>query len=228
MFITAILLAGGKGKRLLSPISKALVKIGTQPLIVYSLQALSRYPAIKEIIVVVNSGNEKSISGIIKAYEIKKVKGIVRGGLRRQDSLGCGLKALDSRTELVLIHDAARPFLDKKIISSAIKGALSSGASAAAVPVKATIKIANGKLVKKTLERGKLWEVQTPQVFRRNIIVRAYKRFGKMDVTDDASLVEEMGKRVRLTAGSYSNIKVTTPEDMVLAKAIGKEKWNTG
>lgn len=208
--------------------SKALVKIGSQPLIAYSLQALNRHPSIKEIIVVVNAENVKSISGIIKAYRIKKVKGIVKGGLRRQDSLGCALKVLDERTELVLIHDAARPFIDKKLISSAIKGAQNTGASVVAVMVKATIKMANGAFVKKTLNRDNLWAVQTPQVFRKSIIVKAHKRFGKMDVTDDASLVEKMRKKVRLVVGSYSNIKVTTPEDMVLAKAIAGKKWNTG
>lgn len=240
-FTTAILLAAGKGVRFKSRIAKPLIKLGSRPLIVYSLEALSSHPYIKEIIVVVNAGNEKEITKILKIYNVKKISRIVKGGLRRQDSLENALKFTHSRSKLILIHDAARPFINRKIISDTIKAAHKNSASACAVPVKATIKIAYGIghsaysknketigiFVKKTLDRSKLWEIQTPQVFNKDLLVEAYKRFGKKSVTDDASLVEKLEKKVRLVMGSYFNIKITTPEDMFFARTIIKKKWNT-
>ena len=227
MFTTAILLAAGKGLRFGSPVSKPLIKLGSRPLITYSLEALSRHPEIKEIIVVVNTANEKGIAAALKSHSLKKVTLIVRGGLRRQDSLGNALKFADSRSKLVLIHDAARPFINRKIISDAIKAARKSRASVSAVPVKATIKEGVGGVVRKTLNRDLLWEIQTPQVFNKDLIIEAYRRFGKNNVTDDASLVERLGKKVRLVKGSYFNIKITTPEDIIFAQTIMREKWNT-
>lgn len=242
MFTTAILLAAGKGLRFSGfRKSKLLVKINYQPLIIYSLRALSRHPAVKEIIVAVNDENEASITRAIKSYNIKKVTCVLKGGERRQDSLGCCLKAVNIRSNLLLIHDAARPFINRKIITDTINAGRKSKAAVSGVPVKATIKIANrlshiayGKskkpksiFVKKTLDRDKLWQIQTPQVFEKDLLMEAYRRFGKDKVTDDASLVEKMGKRVCLVMGSYFNIKVTTYEDMVFAQAIAKGKWNT-
>ncbi len=112
MFTTAILLAAGKGLRFGSPVSKPLIKLGSRPLITYSLEALSRHPEIKEIIVVVNAANEKGIAAILKNHNYKKVIRVVEGGVRRQDSLGNALKFADSRSKLILIHDAARPFIN--------------------------------------------------------------------------------------------------------------------
>ena len=227
MFTTAILLAAGKGLRFKSRVSKPLIKLGARPLIIYSLEALSSNPDIKEILVVVNAVNEKGIAAVLKNHSVKKVSRIVKGGLRRQDSLGNALKFADNRSKLILIHDAARPFISRKIISDVIKAAHKSSASVSAVPVKATIKEGVGGVVKKTLNRDLLWEIQTPQVFNKDLIIEAYRRFGKNNVTDDASLVEKMGKKVRLVMGSYFNIKITTPEDMIFAQTIMRKKWNT-
>jgi len=228
MFTTAILLAAGKGMRFRSRTPKPLVKLGSRPLIVYPLEVLSRHPDIRDIIVVVNTESEKGITSILKSYNIKKVSRIVKGGARRQDSLGNALKFADSRSKLILIHDAARPFISRKIISETIKAALKSRAVVSAVPVKATIKEGSRGKVKKTLNRNILWEIQTPQVFDKDLFIKAYKRFGKNNVTDDASLVEKLGEKVRLITGSYFNIKITTPEDMVFAQAIIRKKWNIG
>ena len=234
---TAILLAAGKSLRFSrrgkSKLSKLLIKINSRPMIIYSLYALSRHPAIKEIIVAVNKENAKDIAQAIKDYDIKKVSCVLKGGERRQDSLGCALSAVDRRPGLLLIHDAARPFINKKIISDTINAARKSGASVCAVPVKDTIKVTGHRspvtsqlYVKKTLDRDKLWEIQTPQVFNKDLLMEAYRRFAKNNVTDDASLVEKMGKKVSLVMGSYFNIKVTTCEDMVFARAIAGKRWN--
>jgi 2-C-methyl-D-erythritol 4-phosphate cytidylyltransferase len=232
-YVTAIVLAAGRGIRFKSKISKPLSKINSKPVIIYCLEALSRHPSIRDIIVVVNPLNKEKIINKIKQYKIGKIRKIVLGGKRRQDSVCRGLKAVDRRSELVLIHDGVRPFIDKETISSTIREAEKCGAAIAAVPVKATIKRVNKvqqltvhseKIVKETLNRKDLWEVQTPQVFKKELISAAYKKFGNTNVTDDASLVEKLGVPVKIVMGSCFNIKVTTPEDMLLAEAIVRKK----
>lgn len=219
--VTALVLAAGEGVRFKSRIPKPLVKINSKPLIIHSLLTLCGHQAIRDIIVVVNPGNQQRIVKSIKLFNIKKVIAVVQGGRRRQDSVCQGLKALDRHTDLVLIHDAARPFIDRRGISSAISEAGKTGAAILGVPVKDTIKeVFSSKIVKRTLKRKDLWQIQTPQVFKKDIILKAYKRFAKTDVTDDASLVEKLGIKVSVLPGSYRNIKITTVEDLALAEAI--------
>lgn len=230
MYVSAIVLAAGKGLRLNPKIPKPLIKINSKPVIIYSLNTLSKHPAVKDIIVVVNALNQKDIVNKIRQYAITKVRQIVLGGKERQDSVRNGLKAMDSSTDLVLIHDAVRPFISREGISSVIKEAQNCGAAILGVPVAATIKevhsskfMVHSKFkVKKTLNRENLWEIQTPQVFRKDLILEAYKRFGDREVTDDAALVEKLGAKVKLVRGSYFNLKITTPEDLVIAEAIVK------
>ncbi|MCX5706265.1 MAG: 2-C-methyl-D-erythritol 4-phosphate cytidylyltransferase [Candidatus Omnitrophica bacterium] len=221
--LSVILLAAGSGKRLKTKVSKVVFKLNSRPLVYYSLCTLSRCPEVNEITVVANAQNIKSIASVIRKYQIKKVSGIVLGGKRRQDSVANGLKAIDPKTRLVLIHDGARPFIEKEIISSVIKEAEKRGAAIVGVPVKATIKEARSKItVKRTLDRSKLWEIQTPQVFKKGLILKAYKKFNRIPATDDAGLVEKLGVRVGIVLGSYNNIKITTPEDLLLARGILK------
>ncbi|MBI3990692.1 MAG: 2-C-methyl-D-erythritol 4-phosphate cytidylyltransferase [Candidatus Omnitrophica bacterium] len=222
MYVTAVVVAAGKGLRLRSKVSKPLIKINSRPIIVYSLNTLSKHLYIKDIIVVANRKNLEGIRNIIKQYHIKKVKDVVLGGRLRQDSVFNGLIATDSRTEMVLIHDAGRPFIDEEIVSSVIKAARKYKAAIVGVPAKATIKKVLGRFVKKTLDRDSLWEIQTPQVFERGLILKAYNRFGNTGATDDAMLVEKLGVKISVVAGTYKNIKITTPEDLLLAQAIAK------
>lgn len=239
MFVSAIVLAAGKGSRFKSNISKPLIEINSKPIIIYCLKILSKHPRIRDIILVTNSKNLKDIITKIRQYRIGKIKDVVLGGRLRQDSVINALKALNPKTDFVLIHDGVRPLIDKAMVSSLIKEAKSCGAAIMGVPVKATIKEAHGSwllpagrhsmahgssIVKKTLNRDRLWEVQTPQVFRKDLIVEAYKRFGNKEVTDDAALVEKLGAKVKLVRGSYFNLKITTPEDLVLAEAILRTK----
>lgn len=224
MRLEAIVLAAGKGARLKSKAPKPLARIMRKPLIIYSLATLSKHPLINSIILVVNSKNAQSIIKEIRKYRIRKIEKIVQGGRRRQDSVFNGIKAADKNTGLVLIHDAARPFIDKVTVTAVIKRAQNTGAAIVGVPVKATIKrlTVNGKrqAVKETIDRKNIWEIQTPQVFKKQLILNAYKKFGNADVTDDAMLVEKSGQAVSVVLGSYNNIKVTTPEDLELAEAI--------
>jgi len=136
-----------------------------------------------------------------------------------------GLKKISADTDWVLIHDSARPFIDRKSITKVISTAKKTGAAILAVPVKATIKsIKATGFVNTTLERSNLWEIQTPQVFKKELILEAYKKYSKIKVTDDASLVERLGKKVKIVLGSQENIKITTKEDLVLAQAIAGRK----
>ncbi|MFH1355324.1 MAG: 2-C-methyl-D-erythritol 4-phosphate cytidylyltransferase [Candidatus Omnitrophota bacterium] len=229
MYVSAILLAAGRGLRSKSKISKPLIKIDSKPVIFYSLKTLSSLAYIKDIVVVANTRNLKGIVNSINKYRVGRVRRIVYGGKRRQDSVYSGIKAIDKRTDLVLIHDVARPFIDKKTVISLIREAKRSGAAIAGVPVKATIKSikvskCQGVRVEKTLDRSRLWEIQTPQVFKKSLILKAYKKFNRIDVTDDAMLVEKLGCKVSIVHGSYSNIKITNPEDILIAKAILKAK----
>jgi len=228
-YVTAIVLAAGRGARFKSKISKPLSHIKAKPVIIHCLSAFSRHPYIRDIVVVANPSNIKKITDKIKQYRVGKISRIVLGGRQRQDSVYCGLKAISPRAELVLIHDGVRPFVDKKTISLTIKEAGKCGAAIAGVPVKATIKRVNGKgVVRETINRDGLWEIQTPQVFKKGLILKAYRKFGDTFVTDDASLVEKMGVPVKMVMGSYFNIKVTTPEDISLAEAMVKNKEREG
>lgn len=251
MHVSAIVLAAGKGTRFSRPnsftvrggtpthinkiiesgksnVSKPLVKINSKPIIVFCLKTLSKHPYIKDIVVVVNSKNKEDIVRKISQYRIGKIKGIVLGGKRRQDSVRSGLKVIDNSTKLVLIHDGTRPFIDKQTVTSVIKEAQKIGAAIVGVPVRATIKKVKSKklkvkskfIVAETINRNNLWEIQTPQVFKKELVLKAYEKFGNTNVTDDASLVERSGHRVGVVMGSYFNIKVTTPEDLMIAKAI--------
>lgn len=223
MYVTAIVVAAGKGLRLKSKTSKPLIKIGSQPIIIYSLNTLSKHPSIKNIIVVANRRNLLDIRSKIKEYRIGKIKDVVLGGEARKDSVAKGLEAMDNRTDLVLIHDGVRPFIDKGMVSSAIKAAKRYKAAIVGVPVKATIKEINSSLiVKKTLNRNNVWEIQTPQVFKKDLILKAYRRFGNAHVTDDCQLVEKLGVKVSVVLGNYNNIKITTPEDLVIARALAR------
>jgi 2-C-methyl-D-erythritol 4-phosphate cytidylyltransferase len=229
MRVSAIVLVAGKGIRFKNDVPKPLAQIYSQPVVIYCLKTLSTHPDISDILVVVNSKNKADIINTINRYRIGKIKDIVLGGSRRQDSVSNGLRAIDARSDFVLIHDGVRPFIDKKLVSALINAAKESGAAIAGVPVKVTIKkIKNKKslVVEKTLDRNSLWEIQTPQVFKKDLFLEAYDRFGNIDVTDDAMLVEKLGAKVKVVLGSYDNIKITTAEDLAIAEAISK-KWNT-
>ncbi len=223
--LSAIILAAGGGRRLNAGVPKPLVKIGKFPAIIYSLGSLSRHADVDEIIIVINAGNQKAITKAVVRYSFKKIKAFVLGGQRRQDSVYNGLKEVSAHADWVLIHDSARPFIDQESIAGVIAAAKKTGAAILGVPVKATIKSIKSKgMVDRTLDRSNLWEIQTPQVFKKELILKAYKKYSKRNVTDDASLVEKLGKKVKIVPGSYENIKITTKEDLLFAQAIAGRK----
>jgi 2-C-methyl-D-erythritol 4-phosphate cytidylyltransferase len=226
MKTVAVIPAAGKGIRLKKKVPKPLVLLGSQPILIHTIKNISRSRLINNIILVVDKKYLGKIRDRIKQYNLKKVKRIVAGGVTRKQSVKNGLKFVDKDADFILIHDGARPFINSKIISKSLKSAKRFGASVAAVPVKSAIKQIEPAsfLVKATLKRNLLWEVQTPQVFRKDMIVDAYKESKNIQAYDDAFLVEKMGKNVKIVFGSYKNIKITTPEDLLFAKAIIKNK----
>ena len=171
---------------------------------------------------VANEKNIERASKLVAEERWNKVTDVCAGGRRRQDSVAAGLKRLNN-CQWVVIHDGARPLVTRDLIERGLEAAKETGAAVAAIPVTDTIKIAGDDgIVLETPPRQNLWAVQTPQVFRVDIITRAYKQ-AKDEVTDDASLVEGLGYKVKLYMGAYDNIKITNPDDLALAEVLLKE-----
>lgn len=217
-----IIAAAGMGVRLKGKIPKTLVKVGDKPLVAFCLKAFEKSSLVKSIILVGAPHHLDAYRKIVKALKLKKVVKIVPGGKTRSESVAHGLDALDKDTQLVAIHDGARPFIRLNVIKKAIEIAEKDAAAIVAVPVKSTIKQVDpiSMTVEETLERSKIWEIQTPQVFQRDLLLKAHRDHVDPDVTDDAALVERLGVKVKIVRGDYDNIKITTPEDLVLAKAL--------
>jgi len=215
--ITAIVVSAGTGQRM--GIDKTLIILGEKPLLAWSVDILQKCDIVDEIIIVLHSNNIETGNSLSQRFMWEKVVNICVGGELRQDSVRNGLMHIKD-SEWIIIHDGARPFLTEKLIQDGVKAAQQTGAAIPVIQVKDTIKVAdNNEMVQNTLERKYLRAVQTPQVFRFDIITRAYSSTSRM-VTDDASLVEQAGFKVRMYPGDYNNIKVTTPEDLVLAEMM--------
>ena len=221
MKITALVPAAGLGARMNLDLAKPLFEIRSKPIIIYTLEALQAHPLIDEIVLIFNKEGLDLARDFVKKYKISKVSRVIAGGATRKESVRNGLEVIDSKTAYVLIHDGVRPFVDEGSITRVIEEAKVSGAAVLGVPVKSTVKKVDSQLeVDSTLKRDQLWEIQTPQVFERELIQKAYLRASKHAVPDDATLVELMGKKVKVVMGSYFNIKITTQEDLLFAGAI--------
>lgn len=215
-----IVVAAGAGKRLNSKVPKALVLLKGKPMITYCLKVFEAHPGIDGVVIVGAGGSLSKFVHLTKFF--KKVHAVVAGGSLRSDSVKCGLEALSSDTKLVLVHDAARPFVDKAMIDRLIASLKKNKAAIVGVPVKFTVKRVDRKSldIQATLMRDLLWEAQTPQGFHKELLVKAHAQKFKEEATDDAILVELMGGKVKMVMGSYCNIKVTTPEDIILARQL--------
>ncbi len=225
--VIAIVAAGGKGQRLKSRSIKTFVLINKRPILFFSLSALTQHPLINEIVLVTSKKTLSLAKELVKKYRFNKVGHIVAGGSTRKASVGNGLKTIKGdKNTFVLIHDGARPFINKSLITRVLRQAFKYNASIPATLVKCTIKSAKKSnqnlFVKKTLDRSILWEVQTPQVFRLDLLKRAFAKGVHINATDDAALVERLGTKVSIVNGSYSNIKITTPDDLLFARVIAK------
>ena len=217
----AIVLAAGSGKRMNSKVHKQYLIIQDRPVLYYSLKAFED-SAVDEIVLVVGKGEEKFCrKEIVDKYGISKVKAIVEGGKERYHSVFEGLKQT-SDADYVLIHDGARPFVNEDIIRRCMQEVQKYQACVVGMPVKDTIKIADeGGYAKQTPDRKNVWMIQTPQTFSYALIYEAYEEMLKTEdtaITDDAMVLERIkGKKSKLIEGSYRNIKITTPEDLLIA-----------
>lgn len=220
----AVLPAAGQGKRMKSALNKQFMLLQGMPIIVHTLRVFQAAEVISKIVLVCSDGEEGYYSkDILLNYDIHKPVDVVTGGRERQDSVYRGLLDISDECEYVLIHDGARPLVTVDLICRAAEEVSLAGAVVAGVPVKDTIKRTdNGGYIVDTLQRDLLWHVQTPQAFRMDLIMKAHKeaRNAGFYGTDDATLVERFGTRVKIIPGSYENIKITTPEDIIIAEAI--------
>ena len=221
MKAVAIIPAAGKGIRIGGAIPKQFVALGGLPLVVHTLIAFERTKSVAEVILVVPRQEESRARALIEEYHIKKVDKIVVGGKTRQESVYAGLLATTPEVELVVVHDGARPLVSEEIIQRTLSRAKELGGAIAAVPVLDTLKESTlDACIKRTWDRQGFWLAQTPQTFRREILLAAYKRALKQNIvaTDEASLVEQLGSPVGLVEGSRENIKVTLPDDFRMAE----------
>ena len=225
MKVAAIVPSAGRGARLKTRTGKPYIKLGAKPVLAHTLIALERNKKIREILVAVEKDKiGKAYREIIQKYNIKKAR-LLAGGRERIDSVYNALRAVSDDIDYVLIHDGVRPFVTDELIEDLLKAAARFKASVAGVPVKPTLKfVSEGKFIKHTPPRQYFWEAQTPQVFKKDLIIKAYESARKKNIsaTDDAMLVEKIGVRPRIVMGSYSNIKITTREDLELARIILK------
>ena len=222
---TAIVLAGGQGKRMGTKVQKQYLEIQGKPVLYYSLHTFQNSELIDEIILVVGENQEEYCRReIVDKFEITKVTKIVVGGSERYYSVWNGLCAIDE-DGYVFIHDGARPFINDEILNRAYEAVQEEKACVVGMPVKDTIKIADeNAFAKETPNRNFVWMVQTPQVFETTLVKKAYGMLMEQEyiaVTDDAMVVETMlGQNVKLVEGYYQNIKITTPEDLAIAEVF--------
>ena len=215
-----IVVAAGAGKRLNAKGPKALVLLKGKPLVAYSLKVFEDHPGIDRVVLVGAAGHIPQFVRMARPF--KKVRAVVVGGAKRSDSVKCGLKEVSPDTDIVLVHDAARPFIENVMINRLLGTLKKNKAAIVGVPLKFTVKKVDRKtlVIQETPARELLWEAQTPQGFHKDVLVKAYAKKFKGEATDDAMMVERMGTRVKIIMGDYRNIKVTTPEDIILARQL--------
>ena len=212
----AVIVAAGTASRM-GGIDKVMAPLGGEPMIVRTVRAFQNCDAIREIVVVTRQDLIVKVMDLCAGFE--KVKAVIVGGADRQESVENGFRALSARVRLVAVHDGARPLVTNAVIDRAVRAAHTYGAAAPGVPVKDTIKIVRGGVVKETPDRSSLQAIQTPQVFDIHLLRAALKkaRDDKATITDDCSAVERMGMSVKVVEGDERNIKVTTPVDLKTA-----------
>jgi len=225
--VCAIIAAAGSGSRMGIDFNKQFIKVNDKPILYYTLNAFEKNSSVDNIIITAKQNEIAFIEEeIIFKYKLSKVSAVIAGGKERQDSVFNALKYLDD-FDIVLIHDGARPFVSQKIIEEGILYAIKFGAAACGVKPKDTIKLrAQNGFSGGTLNRDELFSVQTPQCFRYELILKAHEKAFEQGIkyTDDTAVVESLGESVYLYQGSYENIKITTPEDLIFANRIVEEK----
>jgi 2-C-methyl-D-erythritol 4-phosphate cytidylyltransferase len=219
--VAVIIAAGGTGRRMGRSVPKQFLKAGKHPILVTAVKAFERIRLVRQIVVVVPRGYAEFTHRLLSRAGCARVSAVIEGGKERQDSVRQGLAMLTGEPDVVMVHDAVRPFVTRRVILQVASEAHRHGAAAVGVRVKDTIK-QEGKpgFIRKTLPRQSLWAIQTPQGFRTSLLQNAHVKAFREHIqgTDDAMLVEKLGIPVRIVEGEYTNIKITTREDLVTAR----------
>lgn len=219
----AIIVAAGKSERMGQNVDKAFLSLGAKPVVVYSLMAFEKCADIDEVVLVVRSERAEAARCMVQMFGCTKVKKIVSGGTQRQISVAKGLEEIPDDGVIVVIHDGARPCVTPELITATVRSAREHGSGIAAVKITDTVKeVQKGFFIAKTVDRTKLWAVQTPQAFQRALLVKAMAQLHKSKkiVTDDSAAMELVTKNIRLVTSTSANIKITSPDDLVLAAAL--------
>jgi 2-C-methyl-D-erythritol 4-phosphate cytidylyltransferase len=218
--LAAIVLAAGSGRRFGG--DKLFIALGGRPVLTWSLTAFEQADEVSFVVVVLSEKMRAAGERLVRRGGFAKVRAICPGGARRQDSVLNGVRAATG-ADWVAIHDAARPFVDPAMIRRGFAAARQLGAAIAAVPMKDTVKVVDeGRRIQDTPDRSRLWSAQTPQIFQTSQLLDAYAALDGADATDDASLLERAGSPVGVFDGSYRNVKITTAEDLVVARALAR------
>ncbi|HXG42867.1 MAG TPA: 2-C-methyl-D-erythritol 4-phosphate cytidylyltransferase [Dehalococcoidia bacterium] len=215
--VGAVIVAAGASTRM-DGTDKVRADLGGRPLLAYPLQAFESCPQVDALVLVVSTANLAWARDLTRVLALGKLREVCPGGPRRQDSVRLGLEALGP-CDWVLVHDGARPFVSPRLIEDALAAAQDTGAAVPALPLADTVKEVEGTQVLRTLDRSRLRAIQTPQAFRYTLLLEAHRR-ARGEATDDAALVEALGATVRVFPGSPYNLKVTTPPDLELARAL--------
>jgi 2-C-methyl-D-erythritol 4-phosphate cytidylyltransferase len=222
--VVALVPAAGRGLRMGGSVPKQFLSLGGQPIVLHTLRLLHTSSVIDEVILAVpQSEMEYCLSEIVARHHFTKVKKVVPGGKERQDSVRHALEQVHENVEVVLVHDAVRPFLTERMVEEVVTVARVKGAAIIALPMKDTVKqVGADRVIERTVDRHSLWLAQTPQAFRRDWLLEAHRKAHAEGIraTDDAYLVEWCGHPVSVVEGSGENIKITRPEDMMIGEAI--------
>lgn len=221
MNYTVVLPAAGSGKRMKADKNKLLLQLFGKPIFLYTLEVFEQDPQCEAIWLAVKAEERNIIEQYVTDYGITKVQGYAEGGMERQDSVRACLEAIPL-CDVVLVHDAARPFISREVIGRLVSAAVESGAAIAGVPVKDTIKKAAAGVIQETVDRESLWMIQTPQAFTYDLILTAARSAAQDGFmgTDEAMLVERLNLPVQIIESTYENVKMTTPDDLIYGKAI--------
>jgi 2-C-methyl-D-erythritol 4-phosphate cytidylyltransferase len=222
-----VIVAAGKGSRMKTAVSKQYLLLQNKPILLHTLEVFQSIEKVNEMVLVVGLEEVSTVQNWIEKYALTKVKCVVPGGSERQSSVYEGLLHLSTDIEWVMVHDGVRPFVTKEEIVHLLEKTRMKGAAVLAVPVKDTIKsVGIDGIIESTPDRSKLWSIQTPQAFRRSILIEAHKAAADEGFlgTDDSMLVERRGILVHVVEGDYNNIKITTPDDLARAESILEER----
>lgn len=222
-----VVVAAGTGSRMRSSVSKQYLLLQGKQIIIHTLEVFQSIDHVDEIVLVVGKQDVQAGQNIVEQHQLSKVKKVIDGGDERQSSVYKGLQGLSDEIEWVMVHDGVRPFVTENNIIQLFKQTLETGAAVLAVPVKETAKMVNEEgVIEFTPDRSKLWSIQTPQAFRLNLLLEAHRQASDENFlgTDDSVLVERIGIPVHIVQGEYTNIKITTPDDLLWAEFLLKER----